>query len=81
MRLAVTRGSKRLVQPGILQNAIGRMPHLDPAIEHEAAAGDRTEPNFVIALAHANEMASGVQQQSFDLPSIAPRHGSGGSDR
>jgi hypothetical protein len=49
------------------------MSGLDLAVDGEAAAGRRAEPDIVIAFAVADELAAGLPEKTFHLRRIAAR--------
>ena len=67
--------SKLLWQTRLFQNPVRRVSRADGRIHHERSLRDRTEPNFVIALAIPSKAASCRVQKPFQIRRVI-RHSS-----
>lgn len=59
--------SKLFFESGLFEHGVSRVPRFDLAIDRDVPSGLRTVPDFVIALASANEVATRATQDTLQL--------------
>jgi hypothetical protein len=64
---SAANGSKRLRQAGVFENAIGRVARDNLPIHRKRRVCNGTVPDFVIAFALSDEMATGLTENATHL--------------